>query len=209
MTSTSFAARSSEPEGWFAGPRWTFSTAAVPAMKRRMRSWVGAAGAAWGIIGVIGLLTYAIARLGPVGASVLAAPLTPVEWGAVAVSLVFFGYVEGYRAFQLQFSPRVVARAFSLVENPDPLRVALAPAFAMGFFGATRKRLVVSWSLTGGIVLLVMLVRALPQPWRGIVDLGVVVALAWGAAVIMVLAVKAASGRVPGVPTDIPAPSPA
>jgi hypothetical protein len=50
----------------------------------------------------------------------------------------------------------------------------------MGFFHATRRRLITSFALTAGIVALVLAVRVLPQPWRGIVDTGVVVGLAWG-----------------------------
>lgn len=169
-----------------------------------MRALVGALGATWGILGVVGVLGYAIARLSPVAARALEGPLGAPEWIAVAASLLFFGYVEGYRAFQLQFSPRVVARAFTLLEQPTPTRVLLAPAFAMGFFGATRKRMVVSWMLALGIVLLVRGVRELAQPWRGIVDLGVVVALGWGAAAILVLAAKAVAGRLPSIATDIP-----
>lgn len=173
-------------------------------MKGLMRSWFGSLGAAWGVTGVVALLGFAIVRLAPMAEAALAKPLTPLQWLGLGLSLIFFGYTEGYRAFQLQFAPRVVARAFSLIERPSAVRVALAPAFAMGYFGATRKRLIVSWALTAGIVVLVKLVGLVGQPWRGIIDLGVIVALGWGAACIVVLAVQALSGRVPGVETDIP-----
>ncbi len=166
-----------------------------------------ALGAAWGITGVVGLLAFAVARLAPVAAEALAGPLDPVHWVAVAASLAFFGYTEGYRAFQRQFSPRVVARAFALLHRGTPLSVLLAPLFCMGFFGATRKRMIVSWSLTGGIVLLIAAVRALPQPWRGIVDLGVVFALVWGAVAILAFAARAALGEGPRVPADLPEPA--
>lgn len=169
-----------------------------------MQAIVGALGTIWGLGGVLALLGTAILRLGPIGLEALRDPFGATEWTALAVSLLFFGYTEGYRAFQLQFAPRVVARAFAIYEQPSWLRVVLAPAFAMGFFGATRKRLIVSYSLSLGIVGLIALVRAVPQPWRGIVDLGVVLALAWGAVSIVVYAVQAWQGKRPSIATDIP-----
>jgi hypothetical protein len=45
----------------------------------------------------------------------------------------------------------------------------------------------------------------LPQPWRGIVDLGVVIGLAWGLAALGVFSVQAFNGRLnhsPEVPPD-------
>ncbi|MDO8266138.1 MAG: hypothetical protein Q7T41_04320 [Candidatus Saccharibacteria bacterium] len=36
------------------------------------------------------------------------------------------------------------------------------------------------WSLTLGIVLIVFIVKHFSQPWRGIVDLGVVAGLSYG-----------------------------
>jgi hypothetical protein len=34
--------------------------------------------------------------------------------------------------------------------------------------------------MTVGMVILILLVRLLNQPWRGIVDAGIVIALSWG-----------------------------
>ena len=88
---------------------------------------------------------------------------------------------EGYRGFQKQFSPRVVARAKYLIENPTLVRVILAPLFCMGFFHATRKRIIVTYSLTIGIITLIVLIRYFTQqPVRGLIDLGVVGGLTWG-----------------------------
>jgi hypothetical protein len=100
----------------------------------------------------------------------------------IALSLVvlFMAYVEGYRAFQQGFSPRVAARARYLQHHGCLSHLIFAPLFCMGFFHATRRRQVTSISVTAGIILLVLLVRLLDQPWRGIVDAGVVVGLAWG-----------------------------
>ena len=42
-----------------------------------------------------------------------------------------------------------------------------------------------------GIVILVIIIRQLDQPWRGIVDAGVVIGLVWGALSIVVMFVRA------------------
>lgn len=170
-------------------------------MDARLR-WFGAV---WGITGVVALLLYAVVRLAPIALEALNGPLGTLHYTALLGSLVFFGYTEGYRAFQLQFSPRVVARALSLREEATWPRILLAPAFAMGFFGATRRRMIVSWVLTLGIILLIRLVGATPQPWRGIIDAGVVFALAWGAVAIGVYAVRAVAGEDLLIATDLPA----
>ena len=169
-----------------------------------MKARFGWAGAAWGILGVVGILLFAVVRLTPIAREALSGPLSPAHLVAVALSLLFFGYTEGYKAFQKQFSPRVVARAMSLVDRPTWVRLILAPFFAMGFFGATRKRMIVSWCLTAGIIVLIRLVGAMDQPWRGIIDLGVVVALLWGAAAILAFAARAVQGHLPRISPDLP-----
>jgi hypothetical protein len=116
---------------------------------------------------------------------------------------------EGYRGFQQNFSPRVAARARHLASHPTPLRVALAPLFLMGFFGATRRRKITTWCLTLGIFLLVVAVRRLEQPWRGVVDVGVVLGLSWGLVALLVFALRAFSRRGLAYPAEIEPPGPA
>ena len=72
----------------------------------------------------------------------------------------------------------------------------------MGFYRAPRRVIIVVWGITIGVVLLVQLVRILDQPWRGIVDAGVVVGLAWGAVATLALAVQALS-QSPGKPAEL------
>ena len=169
-----------------------------------MKSKLGWFGAAWGVLGVVGILLLAVTRLVPIAQQAFEHAIDLTRALAIVASLGFFGYVEGYRAFQQQFSPRVVARAFSLVEYSTLPRLVFAPLFAMGFFGATRKRIIVSWSLTFGIILLIRLVGSLSQPWRGIIDLGVVVALIWGAVAVLAFAGRAMFGSLPNVSPDLP-----
>ena len=161
-------------------------------------------GVFWGISGVLALLSFAIFRLSRVASGIFEIELSGIHWCALGLSVVFFGYTEGYKAFQKQFSPRVVARAWTLLSTNSLVRIILAPAFCMGYFGATRKRIIVSWVLTMGIIGLVLLVGALPQPWRAIVDIGVILALAWGMIAIVSYAVLAMKGHLPQIPTDVP-----
>lgn len=171
-------------------------------------STLGRVGAVWGVLGVTLLLSTAIYRLAPLAIASFSEQLDVVHYASYALSIFFLGYSEGYKAFQKQFSPRIAARARYLAAHPTVLRVLLAPPFCMGMFHATRKRLILSWSVALGVMVLVVLVGRLAQPWRGIVDLGVVVALAWGMIAMWVYAARAVMGRDLPVSADVPAAAP-
>ncbi|MEZ0372320.1 MAG: hypothetical protein ACAI44_24740, partial [Candidatus Sericytochromatia bacterium] len=109
-----------------------------------------------------------------------------LDWATLTGWTAFMAYSEGYRGFQKQFSPRFAARTRWLLEHADWPQTLLAPLFCMGFFGTTRKRKAVAYGLTAGIVLLVILIRLLPQPWRGIVDAGVLIGLLWGLVSVLI-----------------------
>lgn len=71
----------------------------------------------------------------------------------------------------------------------------------MGLFHATKKRMIVSWSVTLGVAGIVAAVKKLPYPWRNIVDAGVVAGLTWGCISILVHYIKAlATGKSPADP---------
>jgi hypothetical protein len=158
----------------------------------------------WGIGGVLLLLGDAVYRLLPVALELRGRALSLVEVVVLVGWLAVAGYAEGYRGFQTQFSPRVVARAIYLGEHPRPLYVVLAPLYCIGLVHATRRRMITSWTLTVTIVALVLLVRELPQPWRGIVDAGVVVGLTWGAFALAYFTARALRGASMPVPPDLP-----
>jgi len=149
---------------------------------------------AWGIGGVLLLLGDAVYRLAPRALEALAMELTALHWGALAGWVVFMAYAEGWRGFHRRFSPRVVERSFGLGREPTVLRGLLAPAYAMSLFAAPRRSMIVSWSVLVGVVALVVLVRFVPQPWRGIIDAGVVVGLSIGCASIVVHTARALRG---------------
>lgn len=164
----------------------------------------GLIGLVWGLGGVLLLLGQAIARLAPLAVEGLSTPLAGWQWGITFVWVVGMAWSEGYKGFQRAFSPRVVGRAFHLARNPRPLHVLLAPLYCMGLVHATRRRAIASWILLATMATLVVLVRQLPQPWRGIVDAGVVVGLVWGVVAIGGFFVRALRGRPPAVPLELP-----
>lgn len=160
--------------------------------------------AAWGILGTIVFLCVAVVRLFPLAVEPLNGGMSPLQIAAYAASVIFMAYSEGYRGFQKAFSPRVVVRAYWVADNGGPVLTLLAPVVAFGLLHGTRKRLITSWSVVGGVALLVILVGRVAQPWRGIIDAGVVVGLTWGIIAIVVFWVHTALGRPPQVPLDVP-----
>ena len=149
------------------------------------------------------LLAQATWRLTPLALEPIAEGMSPWEWSLYVGWIGLNGYLEGYRGFQTRFSPRVVQRAYWLADDPRPLWVLFAPVFCMSYFHATRRGKVVAWTLLIFIVCAVIAVRALPQPWRGIVDAGVVVGIAWGLLAILVFWVRALSHGA-ARPNDLP-----
>lgn len=161
--------------------------------------------AAWGLAGTALLLARAIWRLAPAAwEAVTRFQPGVLGWSAAALWLLFMGYFEGYRGFQRGFAPRVAARAAHLSRQPRALHVLLAPMFCMGLIHASRRRLVTSWSLVGVVLLLVLGVRHLAQPWRGLVDAGVVFGLTWGLVAVLTFGARALQGRAPRVSADLP-----
>ena len=173
-------------------------------MQTPAASPLGTLAAVWGIVGVVALLSSAVMRLSPIALEALQAPLSPVQSVFLIGWVLFMAYSEGYRGFQKAFSPRVVSRAAWLRHNPSLSRLLLAPAFCMGFFHATRKRLLVSWIITMMVVLFIVIAKQLPQPWRGLVDAGVVVGLTWGIIAILVWGLAHLRGRPLPTPADVP-----
>jgi hypothetical protein len=134
----------------------------------------------WGVVGVSSLLLIAIYRLVDM---MLNAMHVELGWGhiiAIAFSVLFMAYTEGYRGFQQRFSPRVAARVLYLSKDANCINGVFAPLFCMGYFGTTPRRQFTAIFVSCMIVVLVSVVREIPQPWRFIIDAGVVAGLAWG-----------------------------
>lgn len=137
---------------------------------------------AWGAAGFLALLAWAMARLGPLVSDSLALPWAWFHWVLFALNLILMAWFEGYRGFQQNYAPRFAARCEYLYHRATAVQVLIAPLVCMGFVNAPKRRMITAWALTGGIVVIVLLYRQLPQPWRGILDAGVVLGLAWGMA---------------------------
>ncbi len=164
----------------------------------------GAIGAVWGLLGISLLFGSALYRLYPPARELCGMGFGWVEWSALVAGLVFMGYAKGYGIFHRRFSPRFAARVLYLKQNPTLVRVLLAPFFCMGYFHATRKRKIISFAMTAMVVGLILLVRKTDQPWRGIVDAGVLLGLGWGLVSIWFFTFRAFFGNGPDAPPETP-----
>ena len=135
----------------------------------------------WSLGGILLLLGYAIVRLSPRVAEAFALDLGPKHWIFAFGWTLFMLYTEAWRGFYKKFSPRAIARSHWVCQEGTPLQQVLAPVFAMAYFHSSRRRVIATWILTIFIVLMVIGIRFLDQPWRGLLDLGVVFGLGAGA----------------------------
>ena len=166
-------------------------SAEVPAHRFSYRGALGAGGAIWAVIGVAGILVWAIVRLTAIALGALEQPLAWYHWAAMGAFVPFMAWSEGLRGFQRRFSPRVAERAMLIRATPTAARVIFAPLFAAGFFGGSRRERIGACLGTAAIITLVVLVHRLEQPWRGILDAGVVTGLTWGVVATLALSARA------------------
>jgi len=166
----------------------------------------------WGVAGVIAYLSFGVFKVVPIVLDGLGAIQEMWQWGLLAVCLLFFAYVEGYKGFQLGFSPRVVSRAWVVSEENEELpswHKILAPAFCIGYFHGTQKRVISSWAVTTVIFAVVIGVKQLENPYRAIIDAGVIVGLVWGILSMVVIFLTALKDEKPpefdpALPEDTP-----
>lgn len=139
----------------------------------------------WALAGSAVVLTHAAVRLGAQGLDTVRNGLGSGEWLALVVLTTAFVYGEGVLALERRFIPHLVDRSRRLAgEGSAALRI-LGPLYAFSLVGAPARALVRAWAGVAAIVLAVVTVRALPDPWRGIVDLAVAAALAWAVVALL------------------------
>ena len=155
----------------------------------------GMMAASWGIIGFSLLLGFSTWRLTLNSIEALQMPLNRTHWLVFVIFLVFMVYSEGYKGFQKSFSPRFAARFRHLLYNATPIQLLLAPLFCMSYFHATKKRIIATFTLTAAIITFILLFRLLPQPWRGLLDAGVVAGLIWGMITTALFCIKVFTDR--------------
>ena len=127
-------------------------------------------------------LLEAVIRLGHRAAVTISHGLDLHGWSAFVLLTAVMAYAEGYRALHLRFVPHVITRADEAGRAGGFVAFVLAPLYAMSLVGAPIATKLRAWAGVTGIVTAMHVVRALPFPWRGIVDGAVAVALAFGLA---------------------------
>ena len=153
----------------------------------------GLVAVAWSLTGLLLLLGFAIWRLSLYTLESLQMPLNWIHWTFFIGFTIFMAHSEGYKGFQKSFSPRFAARTKYLLTDCTSTQCILAPLFSMGYFHAPRKRIVATVTLTILIVVFILLFQFIPQPWKGLLDAGVVIGLIWGMISTILFCIKAFS----------------
>lgn len=149
------------------------------------RRWGEVVAPAWAVIGVSALFATATYRLGGRGVAVIRDGLGGWEWMALAGLTLAFVYGEGFLALDRKWVPGLMRRARELKDERSLLLRLLAPLYGLSLIGAPPSKLWPSWLGTLAIVCAVLVLRFLPDPWRGIIDFAVAAALAWGLVAIL------------------------
>jgi hypothetical protein len=138
--------------------------------------------AIWGFGGVCLLIVSAILRMSEHGLEALAVyeSFTATQWALLVSMLPYMAYSEGYKGFQKRFSPRLAARVAYVAEHGSFLQRLFAPVFCMGYFAINKREMIITYALTIMIMGFIVGFKYMPQPWRGIADMGVVVGLVYG-----------------------------
>ncbi len=134
----------------------------------------------WALLGFCLLLGYAVFRLFGHFLDSWSLEYHWYHWVLLAVNTFFMAYSEGYKGFQKSYSIKFAGRLKQLETIPSSVKLLLAPLFCMNYFAATKKDMILAYVLTVAIIVLVIVFSFIPQPWRGILDLGVVVGLTYG-----------------------------
>ena len=145
----------------------------------------------WAIIGLLVLLVFACWRLSAYTIDAFSMPLSWLHWLVFIAWAIFMAHGEGYKGFQKKFSPRFAARCKYLSHSASWLQLLLAPIFCMAYFHAPKKRVIATYALTLMIIVFIFSFRLIPQPWKGLLDFGVVLGLAWGIVSTIYFCIKA------------------
>lgn len=150
-------------------------------------------GLIWGTGGIALVLIFGAYKLFGIFLTTLEQPLQWHHWLFLVAFTAGMIFGKAYKGFQQNISPRIAARSKFLYENPTPLRVLLAPFFSFGFFHAERKMMIKLYVLTAIMVSFVIMMKHVPFPWRGLIDLGVAIGLFWGGITILYFTKEALS----------------
>ena len=157
----------------------------------------GVAAVCWALLGVVLLFATSIVQLGARGIATIRSGLDPAEWLALPVLTALFVYGEGMRGLQRRWVPAVLRRIAELPATRRAWYRLLSPLYAMSLVGAPKRTLWRAWAGVAAIVAAVLVVRSLPEPWRGMTDLAVAAALTWGLVAILAGAARLIAGTSP------------
>lgn len=153
--------------------------------------------AVWGVLGVVVMLSEALLRLLRLAWEGVVVQFAPLPFAVAVAWCLVNAYAEGYRGFQKRFVPQALDRAFS-IDASSVVEVVLAPLKVLGLWRTDAKAMRRAWIMVLGISGLVFAVKQLPQPWRGVIDAGVVVGLGWGTvAMVVMLVARLRAAREP------------
>ena len=150
-------------------------------------------GAIWGVVGILALLGFAVWRLTPLALEAIMMGLTGWQWTVMIAWTLFMVISEGYDGFYKRLAPRVADRAQEIREKGKRLDIVLAPLYCFGYFRAPLHRMIVSYTAIILIICAVIVVQQVAQPWRGIIDMGVVVGLLCGMISIAIVSLRNAT----------------
>lgn len=144
------------------------------------KSLFGTVGAIWGIGGIFINLSWAVLRVFPYTLPAFNMPLKWYHWVVMVLFALQMLYSEAYKGFHLKFCPRVTARMKYLQAHPNWKDVLLAPIFCIGYYNASKRTKIVAYGIFVFVFLIIRLMQYIPQPWRGVFDVGVILGLGGG-----------------------------
>lgn len=166
--------------------------------------------------GFVLLIGQALFRMTPRAITILGQSLTATEWTGLALSVLFFGVLKGYVAFHRGYAPRFARRLVHVIRLRRASLSSIAPLYCMGFVHVGRGNRG-AWIRTVAFILAIVLmiigVRGVGDPWREIIVAGVLVALAFGGittviqatlAVLPVMRAVPDGGEVLATPVPLP-----
>lgn len=178
------------------------TSSSVPSPSRRPANLL----TLWGVLGPMALLSTGVWRVLPHAIEPWLTPgsLSALHIALFAASVGSNAWTEGYRAFQKMIAPRVLARAQWLTDNPERVHPLLAPIFVAGFFAMQKRAIIVRYVFLVVIICVIIGMKFMPQPWRGIIDAGVAVGLGWGVIAMGVGLIQLFRGVVPDADPQLP-----
>lgn len=149
-------------------------------MKQTVRTAAANLSFAWGVGGIVLLLGFAIYRLLPHALESLHYGLAWWQWLMVGVWCIFMVVSEGYDGFQKRLVPRIYERAQKLRMQGGVIERIFAPLYCLNYFNAEVRRMAVAYLALVLIIGAVIIVHTIEQPWRGMIDWGVIAGLGYG-----------------------------